>query len=192
VSENLHPQLAWQFERELLHQWAYVARSVGIMNSVLQNKSNDQDVFWFAVDAALGAFGNISKVFWPTRSASKATTARCAAMRRTFKIPDGAMLKNRRVRDSLEHFDERLDRWYRTSQRKNFADQIIAPRAAIVGIDPGDYARHFDPETSIVTIFGDDLDFQALVSEVDALMTEVRTRHQVIWWDRPGAAQQRP
>jgi len=126
----------------------------------------------------------ISKVFWPARSAREDTVQRCAHLRRELNIADDSMLRSRKARDAMEHFDERLDKWYRTSERRNFADRIIAAPGQIVGLDAGDYARHYDPESNVVTVSGDSLDFQGLVSEVDALVSVVRERHSRTWWDR--------
>jgi len=181
----------WMFEQEIIHQWDHAARAVVMMNAVLKQQVEDQDLFWFALDAALGALGNISKIFWPTGHAKRYTVARCAHLRREYGIADDSMLRSRKARDAMEHFDERLDRWYRESVRRNFADRIIAAPGMIVGIDPGDYARHYDPESQVVTVSGDALDFQGLVSEVDALVSAVRTRHEVPWWNREGATKRR-
>jgi len=73
------------------------------------------------------------------------TVQRCAPLRRELNIADDSMLWSRKARDAMEHFDERLDKWCRTSERRNFADRIIAAPGQIVGFDAGDYARHYDP-----------------------------------------------
>lgn len=185
-TERLDPHLAWIFETEILNQWDHVTRSLVIMNRVIQG-SPDSDAFWFAVDAALGAIGNISKILWPTRNAPAETVARCAAMRAELGVDEDSTFRSRSARDALEHFDERVDRWFRESARRNFADRTIAPASAIVGLDPQDYARHYDPETHVVSVFGTSVDFQALVSEVDALVTVVKERHETAWWDRTEA-----
>jgi hypothetical protein len=68
--EPLDPQLAWLFEGEVLHQWGFATRALAAMNHQLQHPG-DMDAFWFAMDAALGALGNLSKIFFPTRSAPR-------------------------------------------------------------------------------------------------------------------------
>lgn len=192
TAEDIDPHLVWMFEQELLHQWDHTVRAVSMMNAVLDGHTQDQELFWFGLDAALGALGNISKVFWPTRGAKADTVARCAHLRQEYGLGDGSMLQSRNARDAMEHFDERIDRWYRTSVRRNFADRIIASPEMIVGIDPEDYARHYDPAAHVITVSGAALEFQRVVGEVDALISLVRERHEVAWFQREGAAQPRP
>jgi hypothetical protein len=88
-------------------------------------------------------------------------------MREAFGIRDESLMKERASRDSFEHVDERIDRWFRDSQRHNFLDRVISVPGAIEGADPGDYLRHFDPQANVVSVLGDAFDLQALVHEVE-------------------------
>ena len=73
----LDPRLQYIFESEVLKQWAFTIRSVAMMNDALRR--TDLDAFWFAMDAALGALANISKVFFPpgNRLQASAADSRC-------------------------------------------------------------------------------------------------------------------
>lgn len=142
-------------------------RSVSMMNAVLNDPSLDTGLFWFGLDAALGALGNISKVFFPAGKLDTETGRRRAYMRRKYKITEHSLLLSREARNSFEHFDERLDTWFENSSQKNLADRNISGPNGIVGIDSVDFARNYDPESNTVTVFGVSLDFQALVSEVE-------------------------
>jgi hypothetical protein len=173
------------FEGEVLNQWDYAMRGFATMNHALQQR--DQPTFWWAMDAALGALGNISKVFFPPGSRSQ-TKRRGRQLRETFGVQDDSLLADRALRDAFEHFDERIDRWFRDSPRRNFADRLIGPAGMIQGIDPGDMFRHLNPDTKAVRVVGDELDLQALVDEVQALVQRVAERHQVMWFDRGPAA----
>lgn len=59
--------------------------------------------------AALTASANISKVFWP--SSAGVPAARAADLRMLCNLPDEHGLKSRRLRNHIEHTDERLDEW---------------------------------------------------------------------------------
>ncbi len=98
-------------------------------------------------------------------------------MRSRHGIADDSMLRSRAARDAMEHLDERIDRWCQTSSSENSADRDMASPGAIAGIHPRDYARHHDPETHALTIVSESLDSRALISEVDALISAVRQRH---------------
>lgn len=177
--QDIDPQLVEVFEHEILHQWDIAARSVSMMNAVLNDQSLDTGLFWFGMDAALGALGNISKVFFPLGKVDTETGRRRAYMRREYGITENSLLHSRDARNGFEHFDERLDTWFSNSSRKNFADRNIAGPGGIVGLDSTDFARNFDPESNTVTVFGVSLDFQALVSEVENLVQQVQSKQRV-------------
>jgi hypothetical protein len=181
----LDPHLQYAFEAEVLHQWDFVRGAVDLMNAALKNQAK-MEAFWFGLDAALGALANISKIFFPASSRSQAKR-RGRQMREAFGVQDDSLMKERALRDAFEHFDERIDRWFRDTQRHNFADRIIAAPGDIVGIDPGDYLRHFDPQANVVSVLGDALDLQALINEVDQVVQRVAQQHQTPWHQRPGA-----
>ena len=65
-----------------------------------------------AVRWALHRAGSASRVFWPPRN-----RARGAQMRRLVGLPEDHGLKDRRLRDHIEHLDERLDLWTAESPR---------------------------------------------------------------------------
>lgn len=164
------------FEREIMHQWDIAARSISMMNLVLRRESQDVGLFWFGLDAALGALGNISKIFFPLGKLDTNSGRRRAYMRQLYGITDHSLLRSRDARNGFEHFDERLDRWFRNSTRKNFADRNISEPDDISGLESIDFARHFDPKSNTVTVFGVALDFQALVLEVKSIIDQVQSR----------------
>ncbi len=127
---------------------------------------------------------NVSRLFWPpaprrrsregeSRAAYKARCAidpslvRGRALRDATGLPErDHALKSRRMRDHLEHFDERLDEWYTTSTRRNYVQDYIGPPGGIVGIDPGDMMRCFDPLTNRLRFRGEEYDLTLLTAAV--------------------------
>jgi hypothetical protein len=165
----IHPIAVEDFETEVLHQWEFVQRGTALMDGGLRN--GDLNTFWFGLHSTVSGLGNISKVFFPARSQSE---ARCAHMRTLFGVGDNSLLGARDVRNGLEHFDERIDRWAATSQRHNFADRIVMPPGAIVGLDPSYFARSFDPSSTVISVFGDSVDLKAVIAEVQAIVGRVQ------------------
>jgi len=51
----------------------------------------------------------ISRYFWPTEPAKKRHAARGKRLREAFAVTDDSPLKSRKLRNQMEHFDERLD-----------------------------------------------------------------------------------
>ena len=52
----------------------------------------------------------LSRFFWPIKSDDQ-TQARGAYLRSVFSINDNSVLKSREIRNAIEHFDERLDKF---------------------------------------------------------------------------------
>ena len=61
-----------------------------------------------SIHEALTHASALSRFFWPVRN-KPIHLARAAKLRRAFAIEDSSPLKDRALRDALEHFDERLD-----------------------------------------------------------------------------------
>lgn len=59
----------------------------------------------------LHQFGCISRYFFPARAAA-IHTARALQLREAFEVTDDSPLADRELRNALEHFDERLDKYF--------------------------------------------------------------------------------
>jgi hypothetical protein len=115
-------------------------------------RSGDMDRIWYSVQSLLIAAGNISKLLWPSRSR---IFKRGEELRASFNVSDSSPLEPRTFRNHFEHFDERLEQWATSSQRRNFADSNVGPAGMISGLDAGDYLRNFDTSQYAVTFRGD-------------------------------------
>lgn len=56
---------------------------------------------------------SLSRYFWPARN-QKLHLDRAERLREGFEVPDDSPLRDRELRNLLEHFDERLDRFCQT------------------------------------------------------------------------------
>ena len=59
----------------------------------------------------LHQFGCLSRYFFPARTAPL-HTARAKQLREAFEVTDDSPLADRELRNALEHFDERLDKYF--------------------------------------------------------------------------------
>jgi hypothetical protein len=142
--DHLDPRLMEVFEREILHQWDFMRIAADALNQELSQEV-PAPMFWFALHAMLSALGNISKIFWPSGRPDASTVRRCELLRQEYAVSDSSLLGDRTVRNDLEHLDERIDKWWATSERHNLADRIVGPiQGSIAGLDPDDYLRWFD------------------------------------------------
>jgi hypothetical protein len=136
---------------QIAHQCHAALNAAQQANAALQ--MNDQEIFWASIQNFLTAAANIAKACWG-QGGSLADER--ADLRESLAVVDTSpLVTNTDLRNHLEHYDERLDRWYRTSARHNYADFLIAPRATtIAGMEDTDIFRHFDPQTNEVIFWG--------------------------------------
>ena len=62
------------------------------------------------IQEALTHIGELSRFFWPSRENNE-SSLRSKKLRTAFDLSENSPLKDRKLRDALEHFDERLDKY---------------------------------------------------------------------------------
>ena len=70
----------------------------------------------------------------------------------------------------LEHIDERIETWWKTSPDRNYWHSYIGPAGAVGGLAPEDMFRAFDPDTSIVTFRGDTVVLNDVIAELERVL----------------------
>src|SRR5690606_10066275 len=143
---------------------------------------------------------NVSRLFWPPKPRKRKaespesfetrcafTTERGKTLLELFELDDKSPLKSRVLRDHLEHYDERLDDWSNTSIARNMASDTIGPSNAIVGLDPSDTMRWFDPTTLSFRFRGETYALQPLATAVDQLPQRAVALEEQLRHRGPGA-----
>jgi hypothetical protein len=142
---------------------------------------------FYEVQNLLNAAANISKACWG--AGGKLATQR-QPLRDSIGVTDASPLCDMSMRNNYEHFDERLDRWWRESANHNSMDfSIGGPR--VIGLDPIEMFRHFDPVTTELGFWGETFNVQALVNEVQRILPTVTLEASKPHWERPTDEQRR-
>ena len=119
-----------------------------------------EDRFWYGVQAALIAVGNVSKILWGQRAMYRTERA---ALREFLGIEEGSVLQPTTMRNHFEHFDERINWWYDTGEPFR-SDRQIA------GIPPyredKTLQRWIEHETLVISFNEDKWDFIAISVEL--------------------------
>ncbi len=130
-----------------------------------------------SLHSLLSHASNVSRLFWPapprrgkgeTASAHASRIARHPQSRRAAFLRAAAglgpqhALKSREIRDHLEHFDERLDRWAATSVGKSIVQDLIGGPNTISGIADEDMMRWYDPTTHSLRFQGAKYEIRAI------------------------------
>ena len=74
------------------------------------------------------------------------------------------------MRNNFEHFDERIDRWWKESKHHGYTDLNIMPRTAVSSLDDIDVFRWFDQQTTDVIFWSEKFNVQEIVNEVQRIL----------------------
>jgi hypothetical protein len=120
--------------RGMLFNTQSAARSIEQINAVMHvvvENSPEDPVAALPVFYLLGELQNLivqaaalSRYFWPVRSAHK---WRGEQLRRAFDVSNDSPLRSRDLRNAIEHFDERLDRFLENGLVGQVLPEYVGP-----------------------------------------------------------------
>lgn len=145
---------------EILQQAAAVELAITDMESNFYGDNATMDRFWYSVDAFLVALARLTRIVWPIESQSRKPAAldraeRGEYLRKLLAVETNEWKALLETRHSMEHFDERLDRWRLATELQTFADRNIMTSTDLADRDQRDVARNFDPAARTISVFGD-------------------------------------
>lgn len=152
------------FHREVERQSRFGLIAASDLEAAIECR--DMDRIWYSVQSLLGAAGNVSKLLWPGKPK---IPKRGEDLRESLGVPDSSPLEPRAFRNHFEHFDERLEKWATSSQRRNFADSNVGTISMIPEFDPDDYLRNFDTNEFAVTFRGDKYPLKPIIEALQDL-----------------------
>lgn len=161
------------FQAELELQCDFVTIGATQVNKALPHRDHGQ--IWFGLQGILISASNASKLLWGAgRTADEVAKLHEARqpLRESVSVDDSSPLNARGVRNSFEHFDERIDKWFEMSKNHIYLGRNIGdPGGIIVGGDiPQDHFGHFDPSTSIVTFWDRSAELNPIVREAQKIL----------------------
>lgn len=112
------------------------------------------------IQEALTHIGELSRIFWPSRD-SGIHGLRAERLRLAFSLDDTSPLKNRSLRDALEHFDERLDNYLgEFPVGQLITDPVVGPIDQVR--PPMRIFRMVDPTKSTFVVLDEQYEFGSL------------------------------
>lgn len=197
------------FVGELQKQCRFALNAVGQINFCLKQLNSQglepekSSYFHSEVFRGIHSFlthaSNVSKILWPGLPKQKPNESdeqykqriskikkvhRAVELRDELGLPEEHTLRNRQLRDHLEHFDERIDDWEEHSQNKNFAQDIIGPENAIVGLVKTDMMRWFNPTNGTFLFRGETFSLQDIATALENLLPILVTKEEELWQRR--------
>jgi hypothetical protein len=153
----------------------------------LQNalRTADSPGAWMAIQNLLNAAANISKALWG--QGCKFATER-EPLRASIQVDDTSPLKGAAMRNNFEHFDERLDNWWKESKNHNYVDMNIDVSVSVpMSATRIEMFRNFDPNTGELTFWSQTFNVSDLLNEAERLLPLVSTEAAKPHWDPPNS-----
>ena len=117
-----------------------------------------------AIHEALGHAASLSRFFWSPRGDLSA--ARAASLRKELDVEDVSPLKNRALRNALEHFDERLDAFLLTDAVGLLLPDPIVADSTMIDDPTAQIFKLVDPWNGVYVLFNERFEFQPIFEEV--------------------------
>jgi hypothetical protein len=163
------------FQREVARQCRFALTAAQQLNEALRRR--DMELAWFDLQNLLIAIAQVSRLLFPAKPERNRLPERGKELRQSLGVPDDSPLSEAALsdlRNDFEHFDDRVEQWVTESSRRNLVDDFIGPRSAIGGIDPNDFMRSFDPQTSTAEFWHHSLDLQRVVAAIEELLPKAQ------------------
>ena len=159
------------FQRHVADQCRFTLAAVPVINqSVAQG---DHDRLWIGCQMFVVGAGNVSKALWGDgRHRSAAAPAR-ESLRDSLGVTDASPLHQVAIRNHFEHFDERIERWWRESPARNHLDRMIGPPKAVAGLTEIEIFRIYDPSLPTgprIVFWGESFELQPIATECDRIL----------------------
>ncbi len=128
-----------------------------------------------ALHSLLTHAANISRLLFPTRTSDRYAQRRGKRLRVLLGVRDDSPIADRSLRNHLEHYDERLDRWAQNNPgpSKSFATDNIHPKDMGPNVPPDSALRAYLTDSREFYFMGDAYEMVPLVREVRRILEEV-------------------
>lgn len=152
------------------------------LNQISHNQSGE-DLSQSDSSAMLGELQNVilqaaalSRYFWPVRRGHE---ARGHQLRVALAVTDDNPLKNRDLRNEIEHFDEKLDAYLSDGIYGHIFTEFVGPLPVSDGV-PAHIFRAYYYDVGLFEILGKRYEVEPLANEI------LRLHHRLLECDRSG------
>ena len=150
------------FLAELVRQASWTMHAAkGVDNARRGHRPADE--IFRCLEALLYHASRISLILWPVKG--RGDQARGHHLRQLLGVGENNPLEDRKARNHVQHFDERLDKWVRETGGKIYIDQNVGPYPPIKGANEKEI-RRYDPITQEFIFRSEKYEIGALVKAV--------------------------
>jgi hypothetical protein len=160
------------FQGQVLIQCKFFLLSFDELISQITSGMYDRDQkhaikAWCVIQSMLTCAANISKALWG--QADRLANER-KPLRDSIVITDLPALHSVLMRNNFDHFDERIDQWWKQTTDCNVVDLIIAATNPGSGFKDIDIWRNFNHATGEVIFWSQRFDLYAVRGEIEQII----------------------
>jgi|ERR1700761_2075810 len=141
-----------------------------IIKQIGLNKFQNEDMLLDSVQNFITHSASLARYFWPSDKA-KIHQLRGERLREAFSMDDNSALKDKKLRNFIEHFDEKLDSYLSKGVSGNIIPSYVGFKSHVTEVDFF-FRAYFLDEASIRVL---DLDYK-----VDPIIQEVQKVHNLL------------
>ncbi|MDO4686324.1 MAG: hypothetical protein Q4A92_07215 [Corynebacterium sp.] len=181
LSETKKNIVRWAKLLFIQTQCTEVLKAYCNMQKELQNL--DVNEFWQSAARLVNSAALISKTLW-----GKSNDPLWVQLKAELEVTENMEIKNKQIRNSFEHFDERLDEWEKKSENGVLIDGNIGPVDSIKVAGANQESellsrlRHFDPSTGIISFFGKEFSVPKVAEEAALIRKNTQKLMPKIFW----------
>lgn len=154
-----------------LHEVRRLSRSAVSAASQVDHalRTQNPDALFSSLDELLNSSAKIAQFLWPTQERIK---GRGEKLRSMLRVKDDSPIRDKGLRNYLEHFDEHLDKWAKTQEgldRRRYIDLHVGLRDLSDMFDDASGAvpmRHYVPDELLYMYSGREFFVQPLAFAV--------------------------
>lgn len=176
MDNGIHPPYRIFYSLSMAFCTKSAVRSIGVLNDVFEHIASsdtpdpEEDV---DVQSVLDELQNIvvqgaavARYFWPIRVEQQIHASRAAALRKEFDIQDDNPLRVcKPLRDAMEHFDERLDKYLAKGVVGHIFPHYFGYDGKRNGV-PLHFFRAYFIDSGIFEILGERFEIEPLANEL--------------------------
>ena len=172
TDQPIQPMYEAFYIQSMLFNSISAARSIIRLEKIfekLRERPTPEEVDQLATRMILNELQNIvlqaaalSRYFWPVRAAFK---ARGEVLRECFAMEESSPLFSRDLRNAIEHFDERVDKYFANGAIGYFFPEYVGAKPIDTQV-PGHFFRAYFVDTGEFRLLDEDYEMKPLADEV--------------------------
>lgn len=163
---EIHPFNEAFYIQALLTKTRSIFNDVELLNEIFESKYYDcqnDDVILDLFQSIILNVGAISRFFWPSKNTGY-YKIRAEKLREVYHISNSSILKNRHMRNLIEHFDEKLDDFLKEFKIGTVMQKYVGPITYVD--DNRTFFRAYFYDKQIFKMFNIEYEIRPIIDEI--------------------------